>query len=78
MYLDFTHSQTFETFARCHVHAFRLLSGTSREIWFDKLATAVAEHEGNLVRFNPRLLAFAREGGFIPRACHVGAAWEKA
>ena len=49
----------------------------ARELWFDNLATAVAEHEGNLVRFNPRFLAFAREYGFIPRACHVAAAWEK-
>jgi transposase len=77
MYLEFTHSQSFETFARCHVHAFQFLSGTSREIWFDNLATAVAEHEGNLVRFNPRFLTFARECGFIPRACHVRAAREK-
>jgi hypothetical protein len=28
------------------------------------MATAVAEHEGNLVRFNPRFLAFARDYGF--------------
>ena len=77
MYLEFTHSQTFETFTRCHIHAFHFFSGTSREIWFDNLATAVAEHDGNLVRFNPRFLAFARECGFIPRACHVAAAWEK-
>ena len=77
MYLEFTHSQTFETFARCHIHAFRFLTGTSREIWYDNLATAVAEHDGNLVRFNPRFLAFARECSFIPRACHVRAAWEK-
>ena len=77
MYLEFTHSQTFETFARCHIHAFQFFSGTAREIWFDNLATAVAEHEGNLVRFNPRFLAFARECSFVPRACHVRAAWEK-
>jgi hypothetical protein len=37
----------------------------------------VAEHDGNLVRFHPRFLAFARENGFYPRACHVAAAWEK-
>jgi hypothetical protein len=43
----------------------------ARELWFDNLATAVAEHDGNLVRFNPRFLAFAREYSFIPRACHV-------
>jgi transposase len=77
MFLEFTHSQSFETFARCHIHAFEFLSGTSREIWYDNLATAVAEHEGNLVRFNPRFLGFAREYGFVPRACHVRAAWEK-
>ena len=39
-------------------------------------APASAHHEGNLVQFNPRFLAFAREYGFIPRACHVAAAWE--
>jgi len=77
MYLEFTHSQSFETFARCHIHAFQSLGGVSQEIWFDNLATAVAEHEGNLVRFHPRFLAFAREFHFIPRACHVAAAWEK-
>lgn len=77
MYVEFTHSQSFETFVRCHIHAFEDMGGCSREIWFDNLATAVAEHEGNLVRFNPRFLAFAREYDFIPRACHVAAAWEK-
>ena len=77
MYLEFTHSQSFETFVRCHIHAFDALHGCARELWFDNLATAVAEHDGNLVRFNPRFLAFARDYGFIPRACHVAAAWEK-
>lgn len=77
MYLEFTHSQNFETFVRCHIHAFDALQGCARELWFDNLATAVAEHEDNLVRFNPRFLAFARDYGFIPRACHVAAAWEK-
>lgn len=77
MYLEFTHSQTFETFVRCHLHAFEAIGGIARELWYDNLATVVAEHEGNLVRFNPRFLAFAREYDFIPRACHVAAAWEK-
>jgi transposase len=77
MFLEFTHSQSFETFVRCHMHAFQTLGGVAQELWFDNLATAVAEHDGNLVRFNPRFLAFAREYDFIPRACHVAAAWEK-
>jgi hypothetical protein len=78
LYLEFTHSQSFETFARCHIHAFQFLGGTSREIWYDNLATAVAEHDGRLVRFQPRFFAFARECGFIPRACNPAAGWEKA
>jgi transposase len=41
------------------------------------LLSAVLEHDGKIVRFNPRFLAFAREYDFYPRACHVGAAWEK-
>jgi len=77
IYLEFTHSQTFETFVRCHIHAFHELGGCARELWYDNLATAVAEHDGNLVRFNPRFLGFAREYNFVPRACHVRAAWEK-
>jgi transposase len=77
LYLEFTHSQTFETFVRCHIHAFDAMGGVGRELWYDNLATVVAEHEGKLVRFNPRFLAFAREYGFVPRACNVAAAWEK-
>ena len=77
LYVEFTHSQSFETFVRCHLHAFDYLGGVARELWYDNLATAVAEHDGNLVRFHPRFLGFAREYGFLPRACHVRAAWEK-
>lgn len=77
LYLEFTHSQSFETFARCHVNAFQKLAGTSREIYYDNLATAVAEHDGRLVRFQPRFFAFAREFGFVPRACNKAAGWEK-
>lgn len=77
LFLEFTHSQSFETFVRCHIHAFQFLGGIARELWYDNLATAVAEHDGNLVRFQPRFLAFAREYNFLPRACHVRAAWEK-
>jgi transposase len=77
LYLEFTHSQSFETFVRCHVHAFTAMGGVAREIVYDNLATAVAEHDGRLVRFLPRFLAFAREYGFYPKACNVAAGWEK-
>src|ERR1700730_9315166 len=77
LYLEFTHSQSFETFVRCHVHAFTAMGGVAREIAYDNLATAVAEHDGRLVRFLPRFLAFAREYSFYPKACNVAAGWEK-
>jgi transposase len=77
LYVEFTHSLCFETFIRCHLHAFTAMQGIAHELWYDNLSTAVAEHDGNLVRFQPRFLAFARDYGFYPRACHVAAGWEK-
>lgn len=77
LYVEFTHSQSFETFVRSHQHAFETLGGVARECWYDNLLTVVAEHDGRLIHFNPRFLAFAREYGFYPRACNPRAAWEK-
>ena len=77
LYAEFTHSQSFETFARCHIHAFTALGGIAREIAYDNLATAVAEHDGRLVRFLPRFLGFAREYNFVPHACNPASGWEK-
>ncbi len=31
LYVEFTHSQSFETFVRCHKHAFEALGGIARE-----------------------------------------------
>jgi transposase len=77
LYVEFTHSQCFETFVRCHLHAFQFMGGRPRECLYDNLVTAVAEHDGRIVRFNPRFLAFARELSFYPRACNKAAGWEK-
>jgi transposase len=38
---------------------------------------ATAEHDGGLVRFHPRFLAFAREYNFVSRACNPASGWEK-
>jgi transposase len=77
LYAEFTHSQSLEAFLRCHIHAFRFFQGVAGEIWYDNLASAVAERDGNLIRFNPRLYAFAKLYRFTPRACHLAAGWEK-
>jgi transposase len=78
LYVEFTHSQSFETFVRCHLYAFEAMHGVARECWYDNLLTVVAEHVGTPVRFNPRFLAFARECGFFPRTCNPAAGWQKA
>ena len=67
LYVEFTHSQSFETFVRCHLHAFQAMGGVARELWYDNLATAVAEHDGNLVRFHPRFRALP----VSTTSCHV-------
>lgn len=77
LYVEFTHSQSLETFLRCHIHAFRFFGGVARECFYDNLATAVAERDGSLIRFHPRLFAFAKLYRFTPRACNVAAGWEK-
>lgn len=70
--VEFTFSQTLEAFLRCHEHAFAVLGGYARDAQYDTLATAVAERRGRLVRWNPRLLAYAGHCGFRPVACNVG------
>jgi len=77
LYVEFTHSQSFETFVRCHIHAFRFMGGLARECLYDNLWTAVTKHDGRIIQFNPRFLVFARVYGFYPRACNPAAGWEK-
>ncbi|HEY4363588.1 MAG TPA: DDE-type integrase/transposase/recombinase, partial [Bryobacteraceae bacterium] len=49
LYVEFTHSQSFDTFVRCHIHAFTALGGVAREIFYDNLATAVGGYKLNCV-----------------------------
>jgi transposase len=74
LYLEFTYSQSFETFVRCHMHAFVALCGIAREIAYDNLATAVAEHDGRLVRFS-RAFSASRAN---MASTHAPAIWRRA
>jgi len=75
--VEFTFSQTLEAFLRCHEQALAFFGGCGRELWYDNLASVVAERRGRLVRFNPRFLAYAGHDGFRPVACTVGRGNEK-
>ena len=60
LYVEFTHSQSFETFARCHIHAFTALGGVAREIAYDFVP-------GNkIVIYVARRVMWPRRAEFLP------------
>lgn len=77
LYLEFTLSANFESFIRCHEHALAFFRGVPKEIWYDNLASAVAEHRRRMVRFNPRFSVYAGHHRFRPVACNKAAGHEK-
>jgi len=76
-YLEFTLSACLESFLRRHENAFRFFGGVPQEIWYDNLATAVAERKQKLIRFNPRFLVYSGFHGFKPVACNPASGHEK-
>ena len=77
LYLEFTLSANLESFLRRHENAFRFLGGIPQEIWYDNLATAVAERKQKIVRFNPKFLSYSGFHGFKPVACNLASGHEK-
>ena len=77
VYLEFTRSEKFEDFIRCHENAFRFYGGAPRECWYDNLSTAVTERVGNLIKFNARFFAYMGHHHIRPHACNVARGNEK-
>ena len=77
IYVEFTRSERFEEFIRCHESAFRFFGGAPRECWYDNLTTAVSDRMGGLVRFNSRFMAYMAHHGVRPHACNVARGNEK-
>jgi transposase len=77
IYIEFTRSEKFEDFLRCHERALAHFDGAVEHFWYDNLPSAVTERMGRLVRFNARFLAYLGHHGISPHACNVGAANEK-
>ena len=60
LYLEFTHSQSFETFVRCHMHAFMALAAASRAkssttIWLPPWPNTMAAWSVSYRAFSPSL-----------------------
>lgn len=77
IYVEFTRSEKFEEFIRCHEGAFQFFGGAPRECWYDNLATAVSDRMGGLIRFNARFMAYMGHHGVRPHACNVAKGNEK-
>ncbi len=78
IYIEFTRSEKFEQFLRCHENAFRYFGGLVPEtMWYDNLPTAVTERYGRLIKFNARFMAYAGHRHFNPHACNKARGNEK-
>ena len=77
MYLEFTRSERFEDFIRCHENAFNFFGGIPKECWYDNLATAVTDRYGGVVRFNPRFFSYMGHHSIAPHACNPARGNEK-
>ncbi len=71
IYLHFYLNQRTENFLRGHENAFQAFGGVPRVLLYDNLKSAVLERQGDAIRFNPTLLAFAAHSHFEPRPCAV-------
>lgn len=77
IYVEFTRSEKFEEFIRCHEHAFRFFGGVPRECWYDNLTSAVSDRMSGLIRFNARFMAYMGHHSIKPHACNVASGNEK-
>lgn len=71
IFLRFYLNQQTANFLRGHVAAFEKWGGLSRVILYDNLKSAVLERQGDAIRFNPQLLAFASHYHFEARPVAV-------
>jgi transposase len=71
IFLRFFLDARMENFLRGHVAAFEAWGGLPRVVLYDNLRSTVLERQGQAIRFNPTLLAFATHYRFEPRPVAV-------
>lgn len=77
IFLRFYCNQRMANFLRGHEAAFTAFEGVPRVLLYDNLRSAVLERQGDAIRFNPELLAFAAHYHFEPRPVAVARGNEK-
>jgi len=77
IWLRFYLDARMDSFLFGHVGAFAAWGGLPRVLLYDNLRSAVLERQGDAIRFNPQLLAFASHYRFEPRPVAVARGNEK-
>ena len=77
IFLRFYLNQQMANFLRGHEAAFEAWQGLPRVLLYDNLKSAVLERQGDAIRFNPKLLAFAGHYRYEPRPVAVARGNEK-
>jgi transposase len=77
VFLRFFLGASMPFFVRGHVQAFEFFGGVPRVLLYDNLKSAVLERQGDVVRFNPKLLELAAHYRFEARPVAVARGNEK-
>jgi len=77
IFLRFYLNQQMANFMRGHEAAFEEWDGVPRVLLYDNLTSMVLERQGDAIRFNPQMLAFAAHYRFEPRPVAVARGNEK-
>ncbi|NYG35493.1 hypothetical protein HZU83_18350 [Sphaerotilus montanus] len=67
VFLCFFMDARMDSFLRGHVEAFEAFGGVAQVLLYDNIRSAVLERQGDAIRFNPPLLAFAAHHRYEPR-----------
>lgn len=77
LYVEFTTSQSLESFLQCHLKAFKCFAGVPKNIRYDNLRSVVISRYLKYIQFNQRFLEFAGYYLFTPQVCNVARGNEK-
>jgi transposase len=77
VFARFTLDQSTESFLSAHVQAFEAFQGVPRRLLYDNLKSVVLERDGDIIRFNPRILQLAGHYHFAPTPVAVARGNEK-
>lgn len=77
LYVEFTTSQSLETFLGCHIRAFKYFEGVPKKILYDNLKSVVIRRYVGQIQYNQKFLEFSGYYLFEPFATGVAKPHEK-